>query len=87
MNEDDDDLELHTNDGEYLPSAPLLTQLEQLRFHRDGKQRAWPLIAQAVSNPDGFGVLDFALEYEFVESLDGQPAQYWTNPIDGSEMV
>jgi serine/threonine-protein kinase len=85
--EDDDDAFVHHMDDAALPSAPLLTQLDQLRHHRDGKQRAWPVVAQAVSNPDGFGVVDFALEHDFVESLDGQPAQFWTNPIDGSEMV
>jgi formylglycine-generating enzyme required for sulfatase activity len=81
MANDEDDEE------EALPSAKLLAELETVRHARGAKKKAWPLIAKAVANPDGFGIIDYAIENELAESLDGASPQFWTNPLDGSEMV
>lgn len=70
-----------------FPSATLLARLEEIRHQQHAVPKAWPLIAEAARNADGYGVIDYAMEHGLAESLDGTPPQSWRNPVDGTEMI
>lgn len=92
-----------TNPAGPTPSALLpqiLKELEQVRHEPDPAQRrlrAWQLTTQTYGEPEGYAVVDYALEHGLVQPCEsgGSPRRghgqraftSWINPIDGSEMV